>query len=216
MRCEVENKKEGWRERLNLAVLINNKNRTNMAWGAAISLAGQLGSSLFSGISQAKAAKKQKKNIEKSKAENEAWYNRRYNEDATQRADAQRLLRLTQESIRNRNREAAATQAVVGGTEESVAATKEANAKALAETASAIAAQGEARKDAIEQQYLNRNQTLNDQLNGIEANKIQQTAEAGAQAISAFGNMGSALSKMPAKYNETQATAAAQNGGAKL
>lgn len=187
-----------------------------MAWGAAISLAGQLGSSLFSGISQAKAAKKQKKNIEQQKAENEAWYNRRYNEDATQRADAQRLLRLTQESIRNRNREAAATQAVVGGTEESVAATKEANAKALAETASAIAAQADARKDNIEQQYINRNQVLNDQLNGIEASKIQQTAEAGSQAISAFGNLGSALSKMPGKYKETQATAAAENGGSKL
>lgn len=191
-----------------------------MAWGAAISLAGQLGSSLFSGIMQKKAAKKQKENIEKSKAENAAWYNRRYNEDATQRADAQRLLRLTQESIRNRNREAAATQAVVGGTEESVAATKEANAKALADTASAIAAQAEARKDNIEQQYLNRNQALDDQLNGIEANKIQQTADAGSQAIKAFSNMGSALANMPSKYkaqsNGDANDQTKQEGGAKL
>lgn len=175
--------------------------------GAIISAAAQIGSQIYSGIAQSKAAKKQKDNIEKSKAENAAWYNRRYNEDATQRADAQRLLRLIQESIRNRNREAAATQAVVGGTEESVAATKEANAKALAETASAIAAQGEARKDSIEQQYLNRDQALNDQLNGIEANKRQQEAQAGAQAISAFGNIGASLANMP-KTTKT--------GGAKL
>ena len=87
--------------------------------------------SIFGGISASKAMKKVKRNIEAQKKANEDWYNRRYNEDATQRADAQRILTMTEESIKNRNKQAAATAAVMGGTEESVAAAKAANSEAL-------------------------------------------------------------------------------------
>lgn len=34
---------------------------------------------------------------------NQDWYDRRYNEDATQRADAQAMLTRTAEAIRQRN-----------------------------------------------------------------------------------------------------------------
>ena len=71
--------------------------------------------SIFGGISASKAMKKVKRNIEAQKKANEDWYNRRYNEDATQRADAQRILTMTEESIKNRNKQAAATAAVMGG-----------------------------------------------------------------------------------------------------
>lgn len=92
--------------------------------GSAIGGALGIGGSIFGGISASKAMKRIKKNLEGQKQENESWYNRRYNEDATQRADAQRILTLTNENIRNRNRQAAGTQAIMGGTEESVAAAK--------------------------------------------------------------------------------------------
>ena len=77
--------------------------------------------------------KKVKKNIEEQQRKNQDWYDRRYNEDATQRADAQRILTITQENIRQRNQQAAGTQAVMGGTEESVAAARAANNQALAD-----------------------------------------------------------------------------------
>ena len=96
--------------------------------------------------------KKVKKNLQAQKQANQDWYDRRYNEDATQRADAQRILTMTEESIKNRNRQAAGAQAVMGGTEESVAATKAANNQALADATSQIAVNAEARKDQIEQQ----------------------------------------------------------------
>lgn len=181
--------------------------------GAIIGAAGSLGSALYSGFKSAKAAKTAKRNIEKQKAENAAWYNRRYNEDGTQRADAQRLLRKTQDAIKNRNKQAAATQAVVGGTEESVAATKEANANALAEAASAINAQADARKDTIEQSYRNTDTNLNNQLNNIETQRAQNIANAGAQAISAAGQVGSAIDSLGSEKTKTADATKAVSGG---
>ena len=134
--------------------------------------------SIYGGISASKAMKKVKSNLEQQKRDNQDWYDRRYNEDATQRADAQRILTKTEESIKNRNRQAAGTQAVMGGTEESVAAAKAANSEALAEATSQIAVNADRRKDQIEQTYQQRNAQLNDALNNLEIEKAQATAQA--------------------------------------
>lgn len=142
--------------------------------GAAVGAAG----SIFGGISASKAMKKVKRNVEEQRRMNKDWYDRRYNEDATQRADAQAVLTRTEDSIRNRNRQAAGAQAVMGGTDESVAAAKEANNKALADATTAIAANADARKDAIEQQYQQNDRELANQLNQIERNKAQAVSQA--------------------------------------
>lgn len=148
---------------------------------------------IFGGISASKAMKKVRNNIKDQQQANEDWYNRRYNEDATQRADAQRILTHTEEAIKNRNRQAAGTAAVMGGTEESFAATKAANAQAMAEAASQIAVAGDARKDRIEGQYQERDAKLNDALNNVEMQKaqaissaVQGVANAGANIAGAF------------------------------
>lgn len=135
--------------------------------------------SIFGGISASKAMKQVKKNLQAQKQANQDWYDRRYNEDATQRADAQRILTMTEESIKNRNRQAAGAQAVMGGTEESVAAAKAANNQALADAASQIAVNAEARKDQIEQNYQQKDAQINDALNNLEINKAQAISSAG-------------------------------------
>ena len=161
--------------------------------GSAIGGALGIGASIFGGISASKAMKKVKKNLEGQMKENQDWYDRRYNEDATQRADAQRILTMTEESIKNRNRQAAGAQAVMGGTEESVAATKAANNQALADATSQIAVNAEARKDQIEQTYQQKDAQINDALNNLEINKaqaissaVQGVAQAGAGIAGAF------------------------------
>lgn len=148
--------------------------------------------SIFGGMAASKAMKDANRGreaaLEEQRRKNRDWYDRRYNEDATQRADALRVLTMTEESIKRRNRAAAGTQAVMGGTEESVAAAKEANNRALADAASRIAAAGEARKDAIEQQYMQRDAELHGRLAELgyaqEAGKAQNIA----QAVGALGN----------------------------
>ena len=134
-----------------------------------------------------------KKNLQAQKEANQNWYDRRYNEDATQRADAQRILTQTEESIRNRNRQAAGAQAVMGGTDESTAAAKAANAQALADATSQIAVNAENRKDQIEQTYQQRDSQINEALNNLEINKaqaisqaVQGVAKAGAGIAGAF------------------------------
>ena len=128
-------------------------------------------------------------NIEKQQQANKDWFDRRYNEDATQRADAQRILQMTEESIKKRNKQAAGTAAVMGGTNESVAAAKEANNKAIADATSTIAANAEARTDRIEATYLQNDNAYNEQLNNIEKEKadaIAQAVQGTTQAVSSI------------------------------
>ena len=157
--------------------------------GGALGAAG----SIFGGISASKAMRRVKKNLQAQKEANQNWYDRRYNEDATHRADAQRILTLTEESIRNRNRQAAGAQAVMGGTDESTAAAKAANAQALADATSQIDVNAENRKDQIEQTYQQRDSQINEALNNLEINKaqaisqaVQGVAKAGAGIAGAF------------------------------
>jgi hypothetical protein len=138
----------------------------------------KLAGGIAGGISASKAARQQNKRINEQMAENQDWFDRRYNEDATQRADAQRLLAITEERIKNRNRQAAGAAAVMGGTTESVAAAKAANNAALTDTVSNIAASAADRKDAIEQQYLGNKANLNQQLNAISREKAQNITKA--------------------------------------
>lgn len=157
--------------------------------GGALGAAG----SIFGGISASKAMRRVKKNLQAQKQANQNWYDRRYNEDATQRADAQRILTQTEESIKNRNRQAAGAQAVMGGTDESTAAAKAANAQALADATSQISVNAENRKDQIEQTYQQRDSQINEALNNLEINKaqaisqaVQGVAKAGAGIAGAF------------------------------
>ncbi len=162
-------------------------------FGSAIGGALGIGGAIFGGISASKAMKKAKRNIENQMRENQNWYDRRYNEDATQRADAQRVLTMTNDNIRQRNQAAAGTQAVMGGTEESVAAAKAANNQALADATSQIAVNGERRKDQIESQYMSTKAELNEKLNALEQAKagavsqaVQGVAQAGANIAGLF------------------------------
>lgn len=153
--------------------------------GAGLSAVG----SIFGGITASKAMKKARRLVERQMKDNQAWYDRRYNEDATQRADAQRILAKTEESIRNRNRAAAGAQAVMGGTQESVAAAKAANNEALADATSRIAAAGDRRKDQIEQQYQQNKQALTDKLGTFETGRANAIAQAVKGVAGAAGNI---------------------------
>ncbi len=100
---------------------------------------------------------------------------------------------MTNDNIRQRNQAAAGTQAVMGGTEESVAAAKAANNQALADATSQIAVNGERRKDQIESQYMSTKAELNEKLNALEQAKagavsqaVQGVAQAGANIAGLF------------------------------
>ncbi len=155
--------------------------------GSIISGAVGAASSIFGGVKASQAMKKVKKNLEQQREDNKNWYDQRYNEDSTQRADAQSILTQTEEAFRTRNRQAAGTAAVTGGTEESVAATKAANAQGMADAARQISVAGDQRKDNIEQQYRETDSNLQSQINNVEmkrADAIGQAVQGVSQSVS--------------------------------
>lgn len=143
--------------------------------GSAIGGALGIGATIYGGRKASKAMKEVQRNIQTQMKENQDWYDSRYHEDATQRADAQAVLTKTAEGIAQRNRQAAGTAAVTGGTEESVAATKAANAQAMSDAASQIAVAADNRKDQIESQYMQTKSDLNGQLNNLTEAKAKNT-----------------------------------------
>ena len=161
--------------------------------GALIGAGLGLASSIAGGIANRKARKKQEQMIAQQQRENQAWYDRTYNADPTKRADTVRLLTQMQEQIKNRNKAAKGRQAVMGGTEDSTTAVKEANNKTLADTTSQIVAANDARKDNIEQQYMNRKNQLQNQQMGIEAEKAADTANAVAGVAGTAANIAAAI-----------------------
>lgn len=161
--------------------------------GALIGAGLGLASSIAGGIANRKARRKQEQMLAQQQRENQAWYDRRYNEDPTKRADTVRLLTQMQEQIKNRNRAAKGRQAVMGGTEDSTTAVKEANNKTLADTTSQIVAANEARKDAIEQQYQQNKRSIQGQQMQMEAEKSADTANVVAGVAGTAANIAATL-----------------------
>lgn len=178
--------------------------------GALIGAGLGLASSIAGGIANRKARRKQEQMIAQQQRENQAWYDRTYNADPTKRADTVRLLTQMQEQIKNRNKAAKGRQAVMGGTEDSTTAVKEANNKTLADTTSQIVAANDARKDNIEQQYMNRKNQLQTQQMSIDAEKAADTANAVAGVAGTAANIaatidsGTAGAKKAPNMNVTQ------------
>lgn len=161
--------------------------------GALIGAGLSVASSIAGGIANRKARQKQEQMIAQQQKENQAWFDRKYNEDPTKRADTVRLLTQMQEQIKNRNKAAKGRQAVMGGTEDSTTAVKEANNKTLADTTSLIVAANDARKDNMENQYRARKSQLQGQQMGLEAEKAADTANAVAGVAGTAANIAAAV-----------------------
>lgn len=159
--------------------------------GGALSAAG----SIYGGIKASKAAKDAQEKIDDLRIQNKAWYDLESNRDFTQRGDAQRLIKMTNDSIRDRNRAAAGTQAVMGGTDASVAAAKEANNKALADAVGNISAQAADYQDKVRTDYANRDMALAQQQAGADMQKANAITQAIQGVTSAGGNVGTAVDK---------------------
>ena len=178
--------------------------------GALIGAGLSIASSIAGGIANRKARRKQEQMLAQQQRENQAWYDRKYNEDPTKRADTVRLLTQMQEQIKNRNRAAKGRQAVMGGTEDSTTAVKEANNKTLADTTSQIVAANESRKDAIEQQYQQNKRSIQGQQMQMEAEKSADTANAVAGVAGTAANIaatldaGTGVAKKAQNMNATQ------------
>lgn len=148
-----------------------------------------IGGSIAGGIAGSEAASKQKRALQAMKDKNQAWYDKNYYQDPTQRADAQAAITRMKDVMQQRTQRAAGTAAVVGATEETVAAEKAAQNNALADVTSNIAANNEQRKDQIEQTYQAKD-------NAITEAEMQQQAQIGQNVAAAVSGIGQAAGEI--------------------
>lgn len=145
---------------------------------ALLGLAAGVASSIFGMAKAAREARKQEKLLQEREKENQQWYDRRYNEDVTQRSDAQAYINRMKAAMAERSLATRGAQAVGGATDETVAAQKAAEAYAMSDVIGRLAQQASARKDDIENAYLNRKDALKDARANISAQKAQNTIQA--------------------------------------
>lgn len=145
--------------------------------------------SLFGGISASRAAREAQRKIEQQAQYNQAWFDRRYNEDPTQRADAQRAITLMQDKLQDKRKAALGRSAVMGATEESINAQNQQDNQALGDTISRIHSAGEAQKEGIEHRYQARKQQLDNALMSIENQRAQAISKATEGLLGVAGNI---------------------------
>lgn len=160
--------------------------------GAGVNLLGGVAGA----IGSARAQNKADEMVAGQKAKNQAWYDRNYNQNFLERSDAQQVLENTRKFYDERMQRSAATNTVMGGTDEALAMEKAAANQAVSDTMAGINADASAHKDAIEQNYLNVDSALTQQQIAGQQQKAQNIANA-ASGVSKMGAgiVGSVLSK---------------------
>ena len=158
-------------------------------FGAIIGAAVSLASTAIGAAANKRNADRQQSNLNAEKAANEAYRNRYYFEDPMARAGARRMMQQQLENVRQLNRAEEGKRAVVGGTEESVVASRQAGSKALSDTAGNIVEKSDARKDAVDAQYMKTRAILAGQQQDIDTARANNVST----AVQAAGHIGSQI-----------------------
>lgn len=144
-----------------------------------------MASGIAGGIKARKAAKQANKILDQQEQDNESWFNRKYNEDYMQSSEAQAALTKARELANEQYSKVSGTAAVTGATDEAVAQAKKAANEVLSDTASSIAENATARKDAVESQYLSTKNNLANQRISVYNNQSANATNAANQGMSA-------------------------------
>ena len=176
--------------------------------GAIIGAATAAAGGITNAIQGAREARKQRRELDRRERENTLWYDRRYNEAGTQRADAQLALTRLADQQQRRMQSARGHAAVGGTTQAALAAEREAANKAMGDTVGAINARQDARRDAVEQRYMAQRDAISDaRIKGSAAR-----AAGMAQAAGVASQMGAAIAAADlgrAERNKTESAGVA-------
>lgn len=166
--------------------------------GSTIGAVAGIGGAIAGGIASRKAAKKNKKILGQMRQDSKDWFEREYNADFTQRADAQSALNRAREILGQRYKYAQGAAEVSGATDESVALQKAAANETLANITSNIAERADAYKDQVRANYENQQNAFNQaemNINTGQAAGIAQAAGGLASAGAMFSDLDDSLFK---------------------
>lgn len=155
--------------------------------GMAIGAAGQAAAGIVGGIFGAKAARKNRRIIRAARERSKNWYDKEYNSDFTQRADAQAALTKARSILDAKYNQAQGAAAVAGATDESVAQQKAAANDTLAAVTSNIAERADAYKEKVRANYENQQAGFDEAERTNNAAMAQSIAGAASGVGNAFG-----------------------------
>lgn len=166
-------------------------------------------SSLYGGAKARQQAKEADREMAASRAKNDNWFRRRYNENYADTSAGQNLLRKAQEFGRDYWRKARGQQRVSGATDAQAALAKQQGLTMQGNTISQIAANDTSRKQAADTSHRQRDAQLSTQY-------IQNQQKKAAQTQYAAGQASNALMQAGAVIDTAGAGSAARAAGAKL
>lgn len=161
--------------------------------GGIISGVGSAVAGIVGGNATRKAANRNQRLIQEAENESKAWYDKQYNANFLDRADARAAINQTREILNDRYKQAEASAAVTGATEESIARQKRDANEALAEVTSNIAERADAYKDAVRANYEAQQDAIRNQKIGVNNQKAAATAQAAGGFAQAAQGLGESL-----------------------
>ena len=161
--------------------------------GGIISGVGSAVAGIVGGNATRKAANRNQRLIDEAQNESKAWYEKEYNANFLDRSDARAAIAKTREMLNDRYKQAEASAAVTGATEESIARQKRDANEALAEVTSNIAERADAYKDAVRANYEAQQDAIMQQKIGINNQKAAATAQAAQGLADAANSIGKKL-----------------------
>lgn len=165
-----------------------------MCWiGAAIGAGLGVLSSLYGGHKAGKAAREGRRILERQGREDDAWFNRRWNQGYLDTAAGQSLATHMRDFYRNSINRADATARVAGASASSAARAKEQANKSVGAFYDKAAASDTARRDAADMAHRRSRKELASQMAGIESTRAGQISAAAGAASNALISAGAYL-----------------------
>lgn len=156
------------------------------AVGAGISTLG----SIIGGIGSSRQMKKARGVLDDQMLQNQQWFDKEYNQDYTQRADAQAMLNRVRQQADNQYKRAEQMAAVTGATDESLALQKAAANDMYAQTLTGLGEQASRFKEGVMNRFLDTRANLDQQKYNTYVQGAQQWQQMGANMAQAGASIG--------------------------
>lgn len=147
-------------------------------------------SSLYGGSKASKEAKKAQRELDRRERREQAWYDRRYNEDYADTAAGQRLLTSARDLAQENFQRASGANRVIGGTGSSVAKAREQGSKVVSDTLSNIASNDVTRKTRVDELHRAAQNDISNKRIGVYDQRAQNITAAAGQASNAMMSAG--------------------------
>lgn len=161
--------------------------------GGIIGGIGSAVAGIVGGNATRKAAKRNQRLLDEAENESKAWYDKEYNANFLDRADARAAITKTRDLLNERYKAAEGAAAVTGATEESIARQKAAANETLADVTSTIAEQADAYKQQVRANYEAQQDAFLQQKLGVNNQKAQATVQAAQGVANAAQSLGNAV-----------------------